>query len=459
MLRMNEDKKRIFFSVAKSIHFLVCVALFFYAWIYYRYGKYEIYDVGYRYNYYMTIAYAFFLLSFGATYNIYLLGYCRIRTLVFSQFLTQLFSVFFVWAGSCVAWRNYRSPKWFFVLVAIDIIWDVVWSYFLTIIYFNLYQPRKALLIYRNKVDRYRLGDIEGRAVGRLYRIEKEIQYDGEFEDIADKLDGYEIVFVAGVNSNCRNGILKYCKENGIQGYFLPHIGDVIMQGAKHIQAFDSPVLFVEKKTLDPIYVMAKRAFDILVSLVGIIVLSPIMLIVALCIKFYDGGDVLYKQTRLTKDGKTFKILKFRSMRMDAEKDGVARLSTGEEDDRITPIGKVIRKFRLDELPQLFNIFWGDMTIVGPRPERPEIAEKYYATLSDFKLRLDVKAGLTGYAQIYGKYNTNPYEKLEFDLLYINEMSILTDLRLMFATVSILFSSESTKGVTGTTAIDEEKQI
>ncbi len=459
MLRMSEDKKRIFFSAAKSIHFLVCVALFFYAWIYYRYGRYEIYDVGYRYNYYMTIAYAFFLLSFGATYNIYLLGYCRIRTLVFSQFLTQLFSVFFIWAGSCVAWRNYRSPKWFFVLVAVDIVWDVVWSYFLTIIYFNLYQPRKALLIYRNKVDRYRLGDIEGRAVGRLYRIEKEIQYDGEFEDIADKLDGYEIVFVAGVNSNCRNGILKYCKENGIQGYFLPHIGDVIMQGAKHIQAFDSPVLFVEKKTLDPIYVMAKRAFDILVSLVGIIVLSPIMLVVAICIKLYDGGTVLYKQTRLTKDGKTFKILKFRSMRMDAEKDGVARLSTGEEDDRITPIGKVIRKFRLDELPQLFNIFWGDMTIVGPRPERPEIAEKYYATLSDFKLRLDVKAGLTGYAQIYGKYNTNPYEKLEFDLLYINEMSILTDLRLMFATVSILFSSESTKGVTGTTAIDEEKQI
>ena len=145
-------------------------------------------------------------------------------------------------------------------------------------------------------------------------------------------------------------------------------------------------------------------------------------------------------------------------MRVDAEKDGVARLSTGDNDDRITPIGKVVRKCRLDELPQLFNILKGDMSIVGPRPERPEIAEQYYQTMPDFKLRLQVKAGLTGYAQVYGKYNTDPYEKLELDLLYIKDMGILTDLRLMFATVGILFSSESTAGVSGVTAMDYESE-
>ena len=142
-----------------------------------------------------------------------------------------------------------------------------------------------------------------------------------------------------------------------------------------------------------------------------------------------------------------FKILKFRSMRVDAEKDGIARLSTGDMDDRVTPIGRFVRKCRLDELPQLFNILKGDMSFVGPRPERPEIHNEYCKQMPDFQLRLQVKAGLTGYAQVYGRYNTDPYEKLEFDLLYINNMSILTDIQLMFATFAILFISSSTEGV------------
>ena len=182
------------------------------------------------------------------------------------------------------------------------------------------------------------------------------------------------------------------------------------------------------------------------------------MLITALAIKLYDHGPVFYRQTRLTKDGRHFKIIKFRSMRVDAEKDGVARLSSGDKDDRITPIGRIVRKCRLDELPQLFNILCGDMSVVGPRPERPEIAEQYYKTMPDFQLRLQVKAGLTGYAQVYGKYNTDPYEKLEFDLLYINNMGFLTDIRLIFATIGILFQAESTEGISegAVTAMDYE---
>lgn len=183
------------------------------------------------------------------------------------------------------------------------------------------------------------------------------------------------------------------------------------------------------------------------------------MAIVALAIKKTDGGPVFYKQVRLTKDGREFKVMKFRSMRVDAEKDGVARLSTGDKDDRITPVGHFIRKVRLDELPQLFNILKGDMSIVGPRPERPEIAAEYEKEMPEFRLRLQARAGLTGYAQVYGKYNTTPYDKLQMDLTYIANPSVLEDLRIMFATVKILFMPESTEGVAegATTAMGMEE--
>ena len=201
-----------------------------------------------------------------------------------------------------------------------------------------------------------------------------------------------------------------------------------------------------------------KRTIDVVVSLIAAIILSPVFLITAIAIKATDHGPVFYKQVRLTKDGKKFKILKFRSMRVDAEKDGVARLSTGENDSRITPVGKIIRACRVDELPQLFNILKGDLSIVGPRPERPEIASQYCDEMPEFALRLQAKAGLTGYAQVYGKYNTTPYDKLTMDLMYIAHPSIVEDLKIMLATVKILFIPESTEGVSEgqTTAMDGE---
>lgn len=452
----DQRKTMLLFGI-KLIHYIGSIALFYWFWIMFRYGTYTNIGYGFRYNYYVTIGYAVVLLMLNRTYNAYLLGYTRIRTLAFSQFLSQMFSVAIMWFLVIVAWRQYKSPVIFTGLLVAQGLLDIIWSYSATWIYFKLYKPKRTILIYRNPLDKHRFGSISGKPTERLYKIVKEIKYDGNFKGIREQLIGYDAIFVAGVNSRCRNGILKFCKEQNIPGFFLPHVGDVIMQGAKHIQSFDSPVLYVNRKTLEPEYVVAKRSFDILMSTIGIVILSPVLLVTAIAIKLYDHGPALYKQVRLTKDGKEFKILKFRSMRVDAEKDGVARLSTGDNDDRITPIGKVVRKCRLDELPQLFNILKGDMSIVGPRPERPEIAEQYYQTMPDFKLRLQVKAGLTGYAQVYGKYNTDPYEKLELDLLYIKDMGILTDLRLMFATVGILFSSESTAGVSGVTAMDYEE--
>jgi exopolysaccharide biosynthesis polyprenyl glycosylphosphotransferase len=273
--------------------------------------------------------------------------------------------------------------------------------------------------------------------------------------DIMQAMNGYQAVIVSGVEAMLRNGIVKECIDKDINCYFIPHTGDVIIAGAKHLQSFSVPIMSAKRAMLRPEYAFAKRTLDILLAMIGLILASPFMLITAVAIKAYDHGPVLYKQIRLTKDGKRFKILKFRSMRVDAEKDGIARLAA-DHDDRITPVGRVIRAIRFDELPQIFNILMGDMSIVGPRPERPEIAAQYEKEMPAFSLRLQVKAGLTGTAQVYGRYNTEPRDKLKMDLMYINHMSLVEDLKLIFATVKILFLPESTEGVAAgqTTAME-----
>ena len=284
--------------------------------------------------------------------------------------------------------------------------------------------------------------------VSRKFNVEKMLQVTGAVDQtVLDQLEGIDAVFVRGLPANERNDILKHCIQNGIEVYLWPKIGDVLIAGAERSHMFHVPMMYLRRYSPNLEYVLAKRLFDIAVSLIGIILASPFMAITALAIKLQDGGPVLYKQVRLTKDEREFKILKFRSMRVDAEKDGVARLSTGDKDDRVTPVGKLIRAIRVDELPQLFNILKGDMSIVGPRPERPEIAAQYMEQMPEFRLRLQVKAGLTGYAQVYGKYNSLPYDKLQMDLQYISTPSFLEDIRIMFATVKILFMKESTEGV------------
>lgn len=446
--------------ILKVLHFALTVGLFYFAWLVFRYEGFHIEsDVGFRYNYFIAAGYGVILYFLSRTYNAYLLGYYRTRMLAFTQFLAQFFSVIIVFGGVTVAWMKLRNPCIFLPMLLAQALIDILWSSIANACYRHLHPAKRTILMYRSEIDRKRFATLQEKSGVKLYDVVKEIRFDGTFDEIKQTLPEYEAVFVAGVNPTCRNGVLAYCKEKGIPGFYLPHVGDVIMQEARHIQSFDVPVLYVNRKAMTPEYAAAKRALDILFSIIGIVLLSPLMLTTAIAIRLYDRGPAIYKQERLTKDGKRFMIWKFRSMRVDAEKDGVARLSTGERDERITPIGRFIRKCRLDELPQLFNILAGDMSFVGPRPERPEIAEQYCGTMPEFRLRLQVKAGLTGYAQVYGKYNTDPYEKLEFDLLYINNMNILTDIQLMFATFGILFIPESTEGVEEgkVTAMEDEE--
>ena len=272
------------------------------------------------------------------------------------------------------------------------------------------------------------------------------INIDQGLGKIYEKVELYDGVIIGDIPSQIRNQLLKSCFEKGIRTYTLPKISDIIMRGADDIHLFDSPLLLARNNGFSFEQKAIKRVMDIVLSLLGIFIASPLMIITAIAIKLYDGENVIHKQVRLTQGGKEFEVYKFRSMIKDAEKDGIARLSA-EGDVRVTPIGKVIRKTRLDELPQLFNILKGEMSLVGPRPERPQIAEEYRAYMPEFDYRLKVKGGLTGYAQIFGKYNTTPYDKLKLDLMYIENYSVWLDLKLIIMTIKIVFMKESTEGV------------
>ncbi len=245
----------------------------------------------------------------------------------------------------------------------------------------------------------------------------------------------------------------------GIRVYIMPKIPDILIKGADQLHLFDTPILLTREYVLSFEQRMAKRIIDFVCAFILCLITSPIMLLTAIAIKLYDRGPVLYKQIRCTRDMKEFYILKFRSMKVDAEKDGVARLAA-KHDDRITPVGRFIRMVRIDELPQLFNILKGEMTFIGPRPERPEIIEQYMKDMPEFLFRTKVKAGLAGYAQVYGKYNTTPYDKLKLDLFYIENYSIWLDIKLMLLTLKILFKPDSTEGVDSsqTTALKNESE-
>lgn len=390
-------------------------------------------------------------------YNALMVGSYRVSQMIHSQALTALLSAMIAYLVAVAINMQFVGPLPLIVTVVVQVIWSVVWCVVANRLYFILNKPKKTVIVYCNDKELQKFNEI--KYFDMKFHVVKYIKQPENCQQLLRDLQGAEAVFVTDLEMNLRNAVAKYCIKNNAQCYIQPHVGDLITAGAEHMQTFNVPIMRIQEATPHLEYLALKRLFDIVASLLAIIVTSPVMLVTALAIKLHDHGPVFYKQIRLTKNRKEFEILKFRSMRTDAEKDGVAQLST-KNDDRITPIGRIIRKLRIDELPQLFNILKGDMTIVGPRPERPEIAEQYEKEIPSFDLRLQVKAGLTGYAQIYGKYNTEPYEKLKMDLMYINHMSVIEDLRLMLATVKILFIPESTQGIEGgqTTALQQVEE-
>lgn len=442
-MNRKEQYKRILKFGSAAVILLIEVGLYWLLWQLYLNNIIE--ERFWRRGIWLLSAlYGVLLVFFLQTYGGLKIGYLKRGNIIYSHILS-LFIVntigYFILA---LIDKRFHSPVSFILLTVVDGIIVFIWVFLFQWIYGVLFPPRRLLVVYGVRPVFSIMEKIGAR--DDKYVIGGSISIDEGIDKIMEKAEEFEGIVVGDVPSHDRNLILKKCYDSSIRVYMIPKISDILVRSSTNLNLFDTPILLSKNEGLQIDQMAVKRFIDIVVSLIGIILTSPLFVMFGAAIHLADRGPIFYTQTRLTIDGKLFKIYKFRTMRVDAEKDGVARLA-GEADDRITDVGKILRATRLDELPQLFNIIKGEMSLVGPRPERPEIAAEYMEDLPEFAMRLKMKAGLTGYAQVHGKYNTTPYDKLKLDLHYIRNYSLFMDLILIVLTPKVLFMKESTEGV------------
>ena len=452
-MRKLETAKRLILLGLAGIGLLLETLVFYYCWMT-NFSPSITQLTGVPYYYRVSLLevalYAVILYFLSNMYGGFRIGFLKNSEVVFSQVFATLAANVIIYIELSIMAKQFFVLRIFLVMTVCQILIAMIWTSIAQRIYRSIFPPRRLLLIHGDRDIQGILGKFAGRkdkyAITRCINISEGLET--LEKEILTGLEGnaYEGVVIWDISTKERNVILKFCYGHSIRVYTMPKITDVILFGAEELHLFDTPILLTREYSLTLEQRFAKRLVDIICSTILLIIASPIMLITAIVIKAYDGGPVLYKQIRCTKDCREFEIMKFRSMRTDAEKDGVARLAQ-KNDDRITPIGKFIRKVRIDELPQLINILRGDMSFIGPRPERPQIIEQYMEVMPEFAYRMKVKAGLAGYAQVYGKYNTTPYDKLKLDLIYIENYSLWMDIQLMLLTLKILFWPDSTEGV------------
>lgn len=321
--------------------------------------------------------------------------------------------------------------------VVIQILLIIVFAYAGNGLFFLIHEPEKCCVITSCQKS---LDEI-AYAIQRFkkqYRIQSVLDY--RSKEIEKKIKEADTVFVYDVPPEQRIYIMRMCYRYKVNVYYNPYVEDIMEVNAKHYVLDDRYLFNKNVKTLTMEQRIMKRLLDISLAIIFGILSSPFWIGGSIAVKLYDGGPVLFKQERATIHGKKFQVYKLRTMKQNVE-----NYSAKKDDDRITPPGKVLRRTRIDELPQLLNVLKGDMTFVGPRPEMIKNVKNYTEELPEFRYRLRVKAGLTGYAQIAGKYNSTPRDKLIMDMMYIEQFSILRDIQLIFQTVIVLLKSDSTE--------------
>lgn len=364
-LKHHNKKNRLFHDisirVAKLINIIMMTVPFAVAWYSYYADKLWVHFA--MRGHWLVIG-LFVLLYFliGKIYEAFKMSYSGIGEMVYSQMLSMFEVDVIMFIVATLLIRRLPAVIPFLLVYVVQSALAVIWSIVAKQWYFKTFPAQKTVIIWDMR-------ETSGQLINK-YNLRKKFKVVDivHVEDVIDDLsmlDDADTVFLSGIRSHDRNIIVKYCLLHGITSHLIPRVGDLIITGAQRSHMFHLMMLKVERFNPSLEYIVIKRLMDIVLSLVALVLFSPFMIITAIAIKLEDHGPIFYRQTRLTKDGKTFEIIKFRSMKTDAEKDGIARLSSGEDDDRITKVGRVIRSIRVDEMPQIFNIIKSDMSIVG----------------------------------------------------------------------------------------------
>ena len=387
-------------------------------------------------------------------YKSFDIGISRKGSLKLSYTISLIIVNVFTYIVLCLISRAILNPLPMIVLTIVQIIVGYLLYDIADRVYHSIYPSRQTVIIYSDSEYDINVAHKFGGREDR-YTIKSIITESEGYDAIVAEIDKYPTVIIGSLELNNRQRIFEYAYERKKRIFLIPSVEDVIMRSSEITQIGDSVAHLVKDRTMSLEQLAIKRLFDIAFSGLFLLLTSPITLITALIIKMYDRGPVFFKQKRLTRNNEIFEILKFRSMGVDAEKDG-AQFTT-ENDERITPIGKFIRRTRIDEIPQFINVLKGDMSVVGPRAERVENYDLYSKETPKFYYRTRVKAGITGHAQIYGRYNTNPEDKVRMDVYYIENFSFWNDIKLILSTVKVVFEAHATEGFENKTITESTK--
>lgn len=442
MKKNREQFKRLFRLFLTGVLVLGQTLIFSYVWLNY-YNDNIVLPFVQKGNLFIYVLYALLLITFLNSFDGIKYGRYRKSNVIISHCLAVLFTVFFSYLIIVLLSAGFVTVLPLLVMTVVSIAVSFVFAIIGDFVFGKVFPAKKTLIIYDEYSPDLFVEKLKHRK--DKFILKQVINISEGIDKLEEAIKNAEGVILYDIHAEIRNKLLKICFENNIRAYTTTKISDILTRGAESLHLFDTPLLLYRNNGMTIEQRFVKRAMDIVVSLIMLIISSPFMLISAIAIKACDGGPVFFRQKRATLNGKVFEIHKFRTMIVDAEKDGAPRPAT-DNDPRITPIGKILRASRLDELPQLFDILSGNMSLVGPRPERIEHVEAYTKEVPEFQYRLKVRGGLTGYAQLYGKYNTSPYDKLQLDLMYIQNYSLLLDIKLILMTVKIMFIKESTDG-------------
>ena len=390
---------------------------------------------------------------FARLYGGFKSGNYRISEICTAQMLSLIFANGCGWAACSIFKHHILSIMPFFVIFLVQLVLIIFWAWAMNKLYFTMNIPRKVVVV-SDADAAILLKKLRKRAL--KFDVAECLNGKKACEQINRICQNFDGVILYETERQYREEIIAVCAEKELRVFLVPELSDIQMRSMRMMHILDTPLLMYEEFKLHKRELLIKRLCDILLSASALLLTSPLFFIIAVAIKIEDKGPVFFFQERCTKNLRIFKMVKFRSMKPGSDKLGP--IPATEMDSRITRVGKVIRVMRLDELPQLWNILTGDMSIVGPRPERVEYVKAYTKELPEFALRSRMQGGLTGYAQVYGKYNTSPYDKLVMDLNYIENWSLLLDVKLILLTIKVCLKKESTEGFEEETAASLSKQ-